>query len=128
MSRLANALMVAALLAGLSLACASDKINPKGDRSPAAGDGGIDTGGTAVSYSKTIAPMLEASCAVPGCHGGGSPALGIGLDSYDGAKTYASLSNSAIQNGSMPIGSGAALSAADKKNFQDWVSAGAPNN
>jgi hypothetical protein len=96
------------------------------------GTGGVvGTGGgstATVSYSKTIAPMVAASCAILGCHKGSSPALGIGLDTYAGLKSFADLCNSAIQNGTMPIGDGAALTAADKKNFQDWVNAGEPNN
>ena len=96
-----------------------------------AGAGG--TGGTTttagVSYKNTIAPMMAASCAISGpCHAGSSPALNIGLDTYAGVKANAAVSNSAIQDGSMPIGGGAKLTAADKKNFQDWVNAGTPNN
>jgi uncharacterized membrane protein len=80
------------------------------------------------SYSKTIAPMMTASCALSGCHAGSSPSLGIGLDTYANVKANAAVADSAIQAGAMPIGAGVALTAADKKNFQDWFSLGAPNN
>jgi hypothetical protein len=83
---------------------------------------------TVASYSKTIAPMMTASCALSGCHAGSSPNLWMGLDTYANVKANAAAANSAIQAGAMPIGAGVALTAADKKNFQDWVSLGAPNN
>jgi hypothetical protein len=152
MLRFRYAVMVGSLFACSLFAC-GDKLNPKGNAQTGAGGttgegGSTDTGGidgsvseagagidgaggtttTVVTYSKTIAPMMAASCAVSGCHSGSSPALGVGLDSYANVKSNLSLANGAIQDGSMPISPGAALTAADKKNFQDWINAGAPNN
>ena len=157
MLRFGYVVMVGSFVA-ISLFACGDKVNPKGPApaggSTSMGgttggggttdtgdiDGGVSEAGVGidgagdtttavvVTYSKTIAPMMAASCAISGCHGGSSPILGIGLDTYAGVKANLSLSSGAIQDGSMPIGSGAALTAADKKNFQDWVNAGAPNN
>jgi hypothetical protein len=98
------------------------------------GGGGVGGGGTggsttaAVSYSKTIAPMMAASCAVSGCHNSSDRELGLALDTYAGLKPFVDQSNTAIQDGSMPIPPGADLTATDKKNFQAWVTAGALNN
>ncbi len=96
----------------------------------ASGSGGAAGGTTTatVTYSKTIAPLMAASCALSGCHSGSSPVLGIGLDSYANVKANATAADGAIQAGTMPTGNGAALTATDKKNFHAWVSAGAPNN
>lgn len=104
-----------------------DKQNPAGDyRFDAAVPPSDATAG--VSYGKTIAPMMAASCTLSGCHGGSSPVAGIGLDTYEGVRDNATAANAAIQSQAMPIGSGPALTAADRQSFQDWVSAGAPNN
>lgn len=150
MLRFGFVVMVGSFVACSLFAC-GEKLNPKGNEPTAMGGaggstdiGGIDAGeseagacgapaadvgeGAPVTYAKTIAPMVAASCASASCHGGSSPALGIGLDTYAGLKAFADSCNSAIQSGAMPIGGGAALTAADKKNFQDWVNAGAPNN
>ena len=125
-------LVFAALCAALCLGCGfdKDKQNPAGDfRTPAGsgGSGGGDTSG-GVSYAQTIAPMMAASCTVSGCHGA-NPVMGIGLDSYDNVKANAVAANTVIQDKSMPISPpGAALTDADRQNFQSWVNAGAPNN
>jgi hypothetical protein len=118
-----------------------DKQNPLGDYQPpgntagapgTGGDTGAGGGGaggaSGVSYADVIAPMMTQSCAVSGCHAGASPIMGIGLDTYDKVKANASAANAAIQSGIMPIPPGANLTSTDKQNFQDWVSAGAPNN
>ena len=150
MLRFGYLVMVGSFVVCMFFAC-GEKLNPKGAEPTAVGGaggstdiGGIDAGeseagacGAAavdvgesapVTYSKTIAPMVAANCATSDCHGGSSPALGVGLDTYAGLKLYAVPSNKAIQDGSMPTGGGKLLTTADKKNFQDWVNAGAPNN
>ena len=83
---------------------------------------------SSVSYALTIAPMMQASCTLSGCHAGSSPASGYAFDTYDNLKANVAAANSAIQAGRMPIGGGAVLTPADKTDFQDWVTAGAPNN
>lgn len=130
-----------------SLFACGEKLNPGRDEPTAMGGAGGSTdtgvidggdvseagaggaGGSApITYSKTIAPMIAASCTTSSCHGGASPIIGIGLDTYAGLKAYLTESNSEIQSGAMPIGDAPKLTAADKKNFQDWVTAGALNN
>lgn len=83
---------------------------------------------TGVSYAQTIAPMMAQSCTLSGCHGGSSPVMGIGLDTYDKVVANAGAASSAIQSNSMPLDPGVALTDTDKQNFQDWVNAGMPNN
>ena len=95
------------------------------------GAGGTDAaagGSTTVSYRNTIAPMMAASCAVSGCHNSSDQAAGFAFDTYAGLKADVDFASSAIQTGLMPISPGADLTAADKKNFQNWVTAGALNN
>lgn len=120
------------LVSGLALiwllGC-GDKQNPLGD-SPAPGqsDSGQSDSIAVVSYTETIAPMMAASCTLSGCHGGASPLMGIGLDTYEGVKAFAAESNAAIQAKTMPIPPGADLTDTDRENFDAWVKAGAPNN
>jgi uncharacterized membrane protein len=109
-------LVLGALAAALALGC-GDKQNPAGD---------FQT--SAVSYAQTIAPMMAASCTVSGCHGGDSPVMGIGLDTYDKVKANAAAANTKIQSKVMPISPGVDLTDLDRQNFQSWVNAGAPNN
>ncbi len=47
---------------------------------------GCDT--TAVTYTSTIAPLLNGNCM--GCHGNSSPSAGVSLTSYTLVKQYAS--------------------------------------
>jgi uncharacterized membrane protein len=120
------ALIGTVLLFTLGTGC-GDKQNPAGDfRHDASAPPAGDAGGP--SYAKTIAPMMAASCTLSGCHEGDYPAAGIGLDRYENVAANAEASNRAIQDQSMPIGAGAALTATDRQSFQAWVNAGAPNN
>jgi uncharacterized membrane protein len=81
-----------------------------------------------VSYSGKIAPMMEKSCNVAGCHAGPTPAAGVALDSYGAVKANASASNAEIQAKKMPIGAGAALTDSDRRDFAIWAGCGTPNN
>jgi uncharacterized membrane protein len=125
MVRFRSLLVLGALSATLALGC-GDKQNPAGDFQTACGSGA--SGGTVVSYKKTIAPMLAASCTVSGCHGGASPVMGIGLDTYDKVTANLAAANAAIQDQSMPLNPGVPLTDLDRQNFQSWVNSCAPNN
>ena len=120
-----NTVTLGLLCAALCFAC-GDKQNPNGDFKT--DSSASDSTSAAVSYSLTIAPMMAASCAISGCHSGSGPASGIPLDTYANVSANASLADSAIKAKRMPIGSGAALTATDIQNFQDWVAAGTPDN
>lgn len=87
---------------------------------------------TTVTYSATIAPLMNASC--NSCHGGTAAAgAGIVLDTYAGVKTYAAngkLLNSIIQNGAasaMPKGSGKLPDCSINK-VRAWINKGMLNN
>jgi len=79
---------------------------------------------SAVSYKNQIQPLLQTNCA--SCHSGSTANAGIDVSTYANVSKNAKTINSAIQNGTMPLGS--PLSAADKQLFQTWVNAGSPNN
>jgi hypothetical protein len=131
MSRFGFAAMVGVFLGCALFACGDKNAQPF---YPTGGAGGSGLGGTGgnttavVSYALTIEPMMKASCTISGCHAGSSPANGYAFDTYDNLKANLTAANSAIQGDRMPIGGGAVLTAADKTDFQDWVTAGAPNN
>lgn len=87
---------------------------------------------TTVTYSATIAPLMNASC--NSCHGGTAAAgAGIVLDTYTGVKTYAAngkLLNSIIQNGAasaMPKGSSKLPDCSINK-VRAWINKGMLNN
>jgi hypothetical protein len=86
-----------------------------GSGGTSASSGGSGGSSSAVSYSKQIAPMLKSSCG--SCHTGSFASAGVDLSTYAGAKSNASIANSAIQVGRMP-----------PQLFQSWVTAGEPNN
>lgn len=87
---------------------------------------------TTVTYSGTIAPLMNASC--NSCHGGTAAAGGgIVLDTYAGVKTYAAngkLLNSILQNGAasaMPKG-GSKLPDCSINKVRAWINKGMLNN
>jgi hypothetical protein len=113
---------VASILASLGWLGCGEKQNPMGESETLP----CDT--VSVSYSGKIAPMMEKSCNVAGCHAGPTPAADIALDSYAAVKTNASKSNAEIQAKQMPIGAGAALTDSDRRDFAIWAGCGTPNN
>lgn len=87
---------------------------------------------TAVKFSTTLLPLLNASC--NSCHGGAASAgAGIVLDNYTGVKTSVNSGkflNSILQNGAasaMPKG-GSKLADCDITKIKVWINAGALNN
>lgn len=84
-----------------------------------------------VSFSQTLQPIVNTHC--KGCHSGGSPSGGIGLDSYNGVKAVALngklLGAISWANGfsKMPQG-GNKLDACTIAKFKSWIDAGAPQN
>jgi len=107
---------------------------PLGGGTGGAGAGGISggTGGAGgstsagVSYAKTIAPMMKASCTQSACHSSSKQAGGYALDTYDSMKAGVKDAIKAIQAGTMPPSG--VFAPTDLKNLQDWVAAGTPNN
>ena len=90
-----------------------------------------DCSGTAPTYAADIAPILNASCALSGCHTAAFPADGVDLSSYQKAKS-ASLNGKVLASmkhssgaKAMPLG-GARLPDGDIRKVECWIAAGAP--
>lgn len=83
-----------------------------------------------VTYSATVQPIINAKCAIPGCHtatGGNN----IPLATYTQVK--AKVDNGSFRNrvlviANMPPAPLAPLPADEKEKLQCWLDAGAPNN
>ena len=87
---------------------------------------------TAVTYSATIAPILQTYCT--GCHSGSAPSgAGIDLSAYAGVVTQAKSGklwgdiNHLSGYNAMPLG-GAMLSTCELSKIHVWINAGTPNN
>lgn len=81
---------------------------------------------TGISYAADIKPIIEASCAVSGCHvsGGAAP---FSLLNVSSAQEHAAAIKTATANGSMPK-TGTPLTQAQKDRIACWVDDGAPAN
>ena len=86
-----------------------------------------------VTFSRTIQPIINQSCAFGGCHDAGSAAFGIDLSNYEGMQRIAANGRlvGAITHatGFYPMPKNAQkLDDCKLSQIQKWVSAGAPNN
>jgi hypothetical protein len=84
---------------------------------------------TNVTYSGTIAPLLNNNCTV--CHGGSIPSGGILLTNFTSVQTAASsglLMNALKGNGVQVMPLSGSLSACKIAQFQIWMRNGMPNN
>ncbi|MBS1573823.1 MAG: hypothetical protein JST09_00850 [Bacteroidetes bacterium] len=86
-----------------------------------------------ITYSKTIAPILQNYGCIS-CHGGNAASGGnIILDTYAGVKTYAQngrLTGSINQSAgysAMPLG-GSKMNSCDITKVTSWINSGIPNN
>jgi len=89
--------------------------------------GTVDCVNANITYSNHIRPIIDANCAVSGCH-----VSGTGLPSWE---TYSNVSSNAEKiaqrtlAGEMPPSiSGNSLTIEEVEQIQCWVDAGAPNN
>ncbi len=93
----------------------------------------------AVSFQADILPILQASCAVQGCHADLNPRVGLNLETYAGFEkgsrggpvfnpgdSKGSKVVQRIDGGGMPPG--APLDKAQIQLFKDWIDEGAKNN
>ena len=89
----------------------------------------------AVTFQEDILPILQARCAVPGCHAAPNPARGLNLETYAGFEKGGVFNpgNSKdsevirrIDGGGMPPG--APLDDAQIQLFKDWIDEGAQDN
>lgn len=93
----------------------------------------------AVSFQEDILPILQASCAVQGCHADPNPRVGLNLETYAGFEqgsrggpvfnpgdSNGSKVVQRIDGGGMPPG--APLADDQIQLFKDWIDEGAENN
>jgi mono/diheme cytochrome c family protein len=86
---------------------------------------------TAVTYSRSVVPVLSANCL--GCHGGNTPSAAIRLDTYAGVKQQADngrllgVVNHDPSYSPMPKG-GTKLNTCNIAKIRKWIAAGSPNN
>jgi hypothetical protein len=96
-----------------------------------------------VSFSVTIQPIFNASCALSGCHVPPSPPKGIDLsqgnsynsiwtnglaDTTSGQYATSTLYTAVIPSGNMPEGGGAKLNSNQCAEILLWITQGAQNN
>ena len=92
-----------------------------------------------VSFQEDILPILQASCAVQGCHANPNPKVGLNLETYAGFEkgslggpvfnpgdSKGSKVVQRIDGGGMPPG--APLAKDQIQLFKDWIDEGAKNN
>ncbi len=91
----------------------------------------VECSGVTPTYTNDIAPILNASCALSGCHTSAFPSDGIDLSSYQKAKS-ASLNGKVLASmkhssgaKAMPLG-GAKLPDANIRKVECWIAGGAP--
>lgn len=87
-----------------------------------------------VCFSAEVLPMFQSYCGSKGCHGSGSAAEGVSLETYFNIMKGISPSNPSgskyfreITNGSMPPKSSPQLSSAQIAIIQKWINQGARN-
>jgi hypothetical protein len=129
MLRIGTLVCVGVLTAWLFFACGDKGYGPQpgGEIILDSGAGSLEGGACntphAVSFATDILPLMKRECS---CHVDGTN--GPALNNYPNVFSAADISNTAIQNGSMPPPPARPLSDADKILFQSWISAGKPNN
>lgn len=123
------------LLSGfLVLVCVYGCTDKKADQvtpSPPSSSGGCDT--TNVTFSAVISPIVQANCALSGCHTNASRAGGYSYESYTGLMEVVNngrlLGAIRHESGYVPMPQNAAkLSECDIEKIAHWVNMGAPNN
>lgn len=86
-----------------------------------------------VTFSTTIQPIINQSCAIAGCHDAASMVAGFDLSTYAGVQAIANngrlVATTTHASGSSPMPKNSdKLSDCKLSQIQKWVSAGAPNN
>lgn len=121
-----NKYVLGAVFAGLILSCYSCKKSEDTNYADAA------TCTSTPTYTADVAPILNASCATPGCHNASSKRDGIDLSTYASAKSEFTKSNTALASvhhasgvKAMPQGQ-SKLSDASINKLDCWVKNGCP--
>jgi hypothetical protein len=82
--------------------------------------------GVNASYAASVSAIIQANCAVSGCHADGSTNGPGALTTYDKIRNAAVDIKSAVVTGLMPQGS--KLTSTQIKTISCWVDGGAANN
>lgn len=77
-------------------------------------------------YAADIAPIIQSSCAIPGCHDAASGNKGGPFTNFTQVKNKAAIIKAQVVSGAMP--QGLSLSQEQIKLISCWVDSGAPNN
>lgn len=88
--------------------------------------GGANCSGISPSYSLSVAPLIQARCAIAGCHSAGASNKGGPLTNYNEIKFKAAAIKASVLNRSMPQGS--SFTADEIKTISCWVDNGSLNN
>ena len=107
------------LIVVLANACKKDS---KDDQ----GSGTVDCGTVTTSFSASVSPLMQTSCAKSDCHNSGSTNGPGALITYSQIFSARTKIRTVVANGSMPRD--ASFSAAQKATITCWIDAGAPNN
>lgn len=112
------------------LGCTDKKADQVTPSSPPS-TGGCDT--TNVTFSAVIKPIVQANCALSGCHTNASRAGGYSYESYAGLMEVVNngrlLGAIRHESGYVPMPQNAPkLSDCDIEKIAHWVTIGAPNN
>jgi hypothetical protein len=81
-----------------------------------------------VTYELDIAPIIQTSCAIAGCHVTGGTGAGV-FEDYAGVKAkvdQGTFRSRVLDRRDMPPGF--ALGGADLQKIEQWLNEGAPNN
>ena len=79
-----------------------------------------------MTYDLHIAPIINAKCAIPGCHNGSQSPNLLGYENVNGRLDR--ILNRAVVNKSMPPSSKTPLTDCEIKQIESWINNGAPQN
>lgn len=120
MSKAFVVLMILVLSVFITISCSKDN----------GGGGGSTTLDcstvTNKAFAANISPIIQASCAVAGCHAAGSVNGPGPLTNYNQVFSARTTIRTAVSSGRMPQGS--TLTTAQKNSILCWIDSGAPNN
>ena len=109
------------LVVVLANACKKDSNNDKGSD-----PGTVDCGTITTTFSGSVSPLMNTSCAKSDCHNSGSTNGPGALTTYTQIFNARAKIRTVVANGSMPRD--ASFTAAQKATITCWIDAGAPNN
>jgi hypothetical protein len=114
-----QALLLSALLVFLVVSCKKKDKSSKDSYTP-------ECSGATPKFAANVAPLIQANCAISGCHAAGSMNGPGALTSYASVKNSVALIRPAVVSGKMP--KNGSLSAEQKNTIVCWIDAGANND